>query len=251
MSIVPTAKTNPQIQDSTGYVYLVGNRPAMLVKVGYSTCPELRLANMQVGSGIKLKLLAAIKGARKDEKSIHYKMAHLKASGEWFRLDASAVELLSRYFGVDVSDWETVTTSVAPEVVQRPAPTHWRNITPEQKQQLIQWAARGLNSKQIRELALNCEKPFEADYRRIVWARKRTGVAVKGICWKKDKPKVAAELEAARAALRDVAEILAAIHAKDRSCRLWSADTIAVTCVACLAQARINDALPDEWRAPS
>lgn len=75
-----------------GYVYLIGVESAadnpilqFAVKVGFSTNPEARVAELQTGNPMKLCLHAKIPGTRDDEARLHEKYAHLNILQEWFR----------------------------------------------------------------------------------------------------------------------------------------------------------------------
>jgi hypothetical protein len=73
----------------TGYVYCIAEKGPCrkAVKVGFSTNPEARLAELQTGNWRYLVLLGLIKGGRDTESSLHVKYAHLNVLGEWFRAD--------------------------------------------------------------------------------------------------------------------------------------------------------------------
>lgn len=91
-----------------GYVYLIAetldatplgvlqgtNRNPLLVKIGYSTNPQARLAEIQTSNGRILKLLAYFKGTKADENRLHAKFRHLNTVQEWFR---PTVALLSEF----------------------------------------------------------------------------------------------------------------------------------------------------------
>lgn len=66
-----------------GWVYgiQVGNR----VKIGFtSRSPIVRLGSLQTGQSVRLHLVAAVRGTRKDERSAHVTLKHARLSGEWF-----------------------------------------------------------------------------------------------------------------------------------------------------------------------
>jgi hypothetical protein len=72
-----------------GYVYFVQADEA--IKIGYSASPEMRLADLQIGSHQVLELIGIMEGTVKTEHAIHEQFDHLRIRGEWF---ASGLELL-------------------------------------------------------------------------------------------------------------------------------------------------------------
>lgn len=83
-----------QQEGRQGYVYLIGEEeygpPGLnggnIAKIGYSTNPEARVAELQTGNGRRLKLLGKIKGTPADEAALHAKYADQNVLQEWFRL---------------------------------------------------------------------------------------------------------------------------------------------------------------------
>lgn len=77
-----------QREGRQGYVYLIaevyvggGIGPC---KVGYSTNPEARVAELQVGNPRKLTLLYSMPGTEADERRLHIKYADRNILLEWF-----------------------------------------------------------------------------------------------------------------------------------------------------------------------
>lgn len=66
-------------------VYFI--RCGEFVKIGFSICPELRLATIQAVLPHEAVLMGSIPGARKREREIHTRFAHLHHRGEWYRLE--------------------------------------------------------------------------------------------------------------------------------------------------------------------
>lgn len=62
------------------------------IKIGWSRKVSARLAQLQTGSPIPIKLLGTMPGGRAVERRLHEKFAHLRISGEWF---TDAPELLA------------------------------------------------------------------------------------------------------------------------------------------------------------
>jgi hypothetical protein len=65
-----------------------------LVKIGTARDPEYRLADLQIGSPLKLELLAVWPGLLLPELTLHHRFAHLRQHGEWFRRGRSLDSLL-------------------------------------------------------------------------------------------------------------------------------------------------------------
>jgi Meiotically up-regulated gene 113 len=91
-----------QTEGKQGYVYCVGEAEgvAPLVKIGYSTNPEARVAELQTGNGRLLFLLGYFAGTMDDESKLHAKYLKDNTLQEWFR---PSNELLSE-FGFDLYD---------------------------------------------------------------------------------------------------------------------------------------------------
>lgn len=62
------------------------------IKIGWSKKVSARLAQLQTGSAVPIKLLGTTPGGRAVERRIHERFAHLRLSGEWF---IAAPELLA------------------------------------------------------------------------------------------------------------------------------------------------------------
>lgn len=78
------------------------------VKIGYSKNPEERLAELQTGNPIRLKLLATFPGDAKTEKGLHEAFAKYHWQGEWFRFDghlkASVIALKEKCVPFEITD---------------------------------------------------------------------------------------------------------------------------------------------------
>ena len=69
---------------SKGTVY--GITDGDLVKVGFTSRePHLRLRQVQTHLGSKVRLVAALKGTRADEKRLHREFTEERVHGEWFK----------------------------------------------------------------------------------------------------------------------------------------------------------------------
>lgn len=77
-------RTRPQ----SGFVYVVGLRGFDMAKIGYSTDPERRVAQLESGAGMTggMVLLAQIPGTPPHERRLHRRFAGRRLFGEWFRL---------------------------------------------------------------------------------------------------------------------------------------------------------------------
>lgn len=66
-------------------VYFVRAEVTGLVKIGFTQGdPAARMADLQVGSPVRLTLLGAVPGDRSDEQALHRRFAHARSHGEWF-----------------------------------------------------------------------------------------------------------------------------------------------------------------------
>lgn len=65
-------------------VYFIGCEGVPRLKVGFSGSPGVRVADLQVGSPVRLEVIAAYYGTRDDEARLHHLLAEFRAHGEWF-----------------------------------------------------------------------------------------------------------------------------------------------------------------------
>ena len=84
--------------DYGGYVYLIKVRGFALAKIGYSTDPERRLAELGAGSGMGngLELLVYFPGDGYLERELHAKFAADRLFGEWFQFSDEIREWLGQ-----------------------------------------------------------------------------------------------------------------------------------------------------------
>jgi hypothetical protein len=70
-----------------GYVYLIGEEfdYDTAFKIGFSTNPEARVAELQTGNPRRLVLLGKTEGTREDERALHEKYMRYNVLQEWFR----------------------------------------------------------------------------------------------------------------------------------------------------------------------
>lgn len=69
-----------------GFVYAIRAGDSSHIKIGYSQSPVRRLATLQSGSPLPLKLVATVKGDRFIEEHVHtaFGGCMTRLSGEWF-----------------------------------------------------------------------------------------------------------------------------------------------------------------------
>jgi Meiotically up-regulated gene 113 len=73
-------------------VYVIGDPDQRVVKIGWSTNLRSRLANLQCGSALPLRLLWAARGGRALEDALHAWFNDQRLEGEWFDFpDSDAV----------------------------------------------------------------------------------------------------------------------------------------------------------------
>lgn len=70
-----------------------------LVKIGTTRDLGKRLASLQTGSPVKLKLVAVGPGDRELEQRLHEKYKHRRRVGEWFALSGREVAELEAFLG--------------------------------------------------------------------------------------------------------------------------------------------------------
>lgn len=69
-------------------IYFIEAMGAGLVKIGFTERAVVdRLKELQTGCPHRLRVLATVAGSQSDEGDFHRQFAHLRAEGEWFRLD--------------------------------------------------------------------------------------------------------------------------------------------------------------------
>lgn len=101
-------------------IYFLKNGDA--VKIGYAASPSLRTDYLQTGSPYRMEVLGAIEGGYEDENALHQRFAHLRISGEWFRLDKEMIFFLADILNPDRCvriedghDLQSLTMTGAPE----------------------------------------------------------------------------------------------------------------------------------------
>jgi hypothetical protein len=80
--------TSNRRDDADGYVYWIGSDDGD-VKIGWALDPEKRLSELQTGNPCKLRVLAVVRGSKRDERALHAKLKEFRGLGEWFQREAS------------------------------------------------------------------------------------------------------------------------------------------------------------------
>lgn len=81
------------------YIYFIRDNMTQLIKIGQSSKPNLRLANLKQETGHDLEILCTIAQPVPIEALLHFKFAHLWQHGEWFRAGDDLLELIEIYSG--------------------------------------------------------------------------------------------------------------------------------------------------------
>ncbi|MEU3620108.1 GIY-YIG nuclease family protein [Streptomyces sp. NPDC006872] len=87
----------------TEQVYVIGSPGSRIVKIGRSTAPEKRLWTIQVGSPVRLALLATFEGGRVLEEALHCYFGAYQKRGEWFELGNDPIEEVRAAVALGVS----------------------------------------------------------------------------------------------------------------------------------------------------
>lgn len=123
------------------------------IKIGYTDADDalIRLASLQIGSPVPLKLLGTIPGSLEDEKDLHRRFGSARVTGEWFKPVAELLALVPSSEPLICGDAEVIERSVSIRVLtvgrkqfsrsllnQLPCANHidWRGV--------LAWASQGL-----------------------------------------------------------------------------------------------------------
>jgi len=80
--------------DRDGYVYfLVAGKT---VKIGFSKQPGGRALELRTGISKRIDRIIVVRGTRRDEKFLHRKFVDYRLEGEWFRLSADIISLVTK-----------------------------------------------------------------------------------------------------------------------------------------------------------
>lgn len=69
------------------------------VKFGYSKKPKRRLSTIKISSPTACVMLGVKDGSVEDEKALHRRFSHLRASGEWFLMTSELREWIEQNMG--------------------------------------------------------------------------------------------------------------------------------------------------------
>ena len=75
-----------------GHVYFI--QAGEFIKIGYAADPNKRLLSIKTGSPLPVKIIHFFPGTMKDERSLHSRFSHLRAEGEWFRVEPDLVSFI-------------------------------------------------------------------------------------------------------------------------------------------------------------
>jgi len=81
---VPWTMEGVSTLTTPGFVYFIQGVAGGLIKIGWATKPEVRLAGMQSHCPVRLRILLTIHGTGKDERELHKRFAGARRHGEWF-----------------------------------------------------------------------------------------------------------------------------------------------------------------------
>lgn len=97
------------------------------IKIGLARDPKARLMDLQIGSPVRLRMVAIIPGGRADEQAFHTQFAAWRLHGEWF--DAAAEGLadvveeanaaLREYAAIRIPQIESARKAAAEERARR------------------------------------------------------------------------------------------------------------------------------------
>lgn len=76
--------------EKQGFVYLIEATDTKVVKIGFSLTPQKRLAQLQTGSSVPLRMIGAWPGSLDLERKLHERLSAFRVAGEWFYLPAES-----------------------------------------------------------------------------------------------------------------------------------------------------------------
>lgn len=78
-----------------GFVYFIQADIGSDIKIGFSTDPCRRMADLQTAASRPLNLLATIPGTVQNEKELHAQFSAHRTVGEWFKPDESILAFIN------------------------------------------------------------------------------------------------------------------------------------------------------------
>lgn len=103
---------------AVGYVYFIRDADHGRIKVGFSSNPNARLAQLQTGNSSKLEIAGLIVGGMEVETVLHRDFAAFAVRGEWFSEAGVLGWLQARAYGLPLGH-------CIAEIVDRPAVQAW------------------------------------------------------------------------------------------------------------------------------
>lgn len=87
-----------QQEGEQGYVYCFRETegPERYVKIGYSTNPKKRIAEIQTGNPRVLEIVGFFEGTEEDERKLHARFSHSNKLQEWFRPAPALLSLFTK-----------------------------------------------------------------------------------------------------------------------------------------------------------
>lgn len=82
----------PMLVETSVRVYFIQAIEGGPIKIGMSQNPERRLADLQVGSPVRLRIIGVAVGGQQREAALHRRLAKHRVHGEWF---ADAPEVMA------------------------------------------------------------------------------------------------------------------------------------------------------------
>lgn len=178
------------------FVYFVQAKEGGLVKIGSTRDLPSRLAALQCGSPLELRLRCVVPGGTKAEHFIHKELAHLRHHGEWFGppepVQAYAAKLWNDYSVLDGLKQDPVELRALAALRIKAS-----------KDELVLIADRYRSGVKIIDIAAEVDASVGYVHKKLQWMRTR-GISlpmrqlpysrpsepfsmVQGICTKKDK----------------------------------------------------------------
>lgn len=121
-----------QQEPHIGYVYFLWAKAVNRIKIGYAFHdPDRRFLALDIGSPVKLKRLALMRGPQSLELELHARFKKSRRKGEWFRCDADLMGFIASH----ARDWrelrreEAAASQVVADANYRVAQQEWQRHT--------------------------------------------------------------------------------------------------------------------------
>jgi hypothetical protein len=99
-------------ETSDWFIYAI-RAPNNLIKLGRAKNPTERLAALQIGSPVKLTLIAWARARWSLEGKVHKLLAESREHGEWFRPDDPVLQIVELIADQDTDEIERITSPLA------------------------------------------------------------------------------------------------------------------------------------------